>query len=335
MKVSNETKVGALTAISITLLILGFNFLKGKTLFKTGHYIYARYGDTKGLMVSNPVYINGFQVGTVMEIDNEDASLHNLILTLKLKEFYQIPNNSIAIIKENPLGTPSINIQLGNATTFLNAGDTVHTQNNPGMIAGIMDKLGPVGAQVQQTLTHLDSVLKNINKIFDPTTRNNMQEVIANINKTTASLVISSASIQQMLAAQSGSIAQSMDNINGFTKNLADNNNKVTQVLTNVETTTAQLAKTDFAGTVEQLKTAVNNLNTLITSLNSNKGTLGKLMHDEALYNQLNETLNSANILLDDLRVHPKRYVSLSVFGKKDKTGPLTQPLHDSIPPKR
>ena len=335
MKVSNETKVGALTAISITLLILGFNFLKGKTLFKTGHYIYARYGDTKGLMVSNPVYINGFQVGTVMEIDNEDASLHNLILTLKLKEFYQIPNNSIAIIKENPLGTPSINIQLGNATTFLNAGDTVHTQNNPGMIAGIMDKLGPVGAQVQQTLTHLDSVLKNINKIFDPTTRNNMQVVIANINKTTASLVISSASIQQMLAAQSGSIAQSMDNINGFTKNLADNNDKVTRVLTNVETTTSQLAKTDFPGTVEQLKTAVNNLNTLITSLNSNKGTLGKLMHDEALYNQLNETLNSANILLDDLRVHPKRYVSLSVFGKKDKTGPLTQPLHDSIPPKR
>ena len=335
MKVSNETKVGALTAISITLLILGFNFLKGKTLFKTGHYIYARYGDTKGLMVSNPVYINGFQVGTVMEIDNEDASLHNLILTLKLKEFYQIPNNSIAIIKENPLGTPSINIQLGNATTFLNAGDTVHTQNNPGMIAGIMDKLGPVGAQVQQTLTHLDSVLKNINKIFDPTTRNNMQEVIANINKTTASLVISSASIQQMLAAQSGSIAQSMDNINGFTKNLAENNDKVTRVLTNVETTTSQLAKTDFPGTVEQLKTAVNNLNTLITSLNSNKGTLGKLMHDEALYNQLNETLNSANILLDDLRVHPKRYVSLSVFGKKDKTGPLTQPLHDSIPPKR
>ena len=233
------------------------------------------------------------------------------------------------------MGTPSINIQLGNATTFLNAGDTVHTQNNPGMIAGIMDKLGPVGAQVQQTLTHLDSVLKNINKIFDPTTRNNMQEVIANINKTTASLVISSASIQQMLAAQSGSIAQSMDNINGFTKNLADNNDKVTRVLTNVETTTAQLAKTDFPGTVEQLKTAVNNLNTLITSLNSNNGTLGKLMHDEALYNQLNETLNSANILLDDLRVHPKRYVSLSVFGKKDKTGPLTQPLHDSIPPKR
>jgi len=162
-----------------------------------------------------------------------------------------------------------------------------------------------------------------------------MQEVIANINKTTASLVISSASIQQMLAAQSGSIAQSMDNINGFTKNLADNNDKVTRVLTNVETTTAQLAKTDFTGTVEQLKAAVNNLNSLITSLNSNNGTLGKLMHDEALYKQLNETLNSANILLDDLRVHPKRYVSLSVFGKKDKTGPLMQTLHDSIPPKR
>jgi len=335
MKVSNETKVGALTAISITLLIMGFNFLKGKTLFKTGHYIYAKYGDTKGIMVSNPVYINGFQVGTVMEIENEDPTLHSIVLTLKLKEFYKIPNNSVAIIKENPLGTPSINIELGNATVFLNAGDTVLTQNNPGMITGIMNKLGPVGDKVQATLVHLDSVLKNINKIFDPNTRNNIQDVVANINKTTASLVISSASIQQMLAAQSGSIAQSMDNINGFTKNLADNNDKVTRVLTNVETTTAQLAKTDFPGTVDQLKTAVHNLNTLIASLNSNKGTLGKLINDEALYHQLNETLHSANTLLDDLRVHPKRYVSLSVFGKKDKTGPLMQPLHDSIPPKR
>jgi phospholipid/cholesterol/gamma-HCH transport system substrate-binding protein len=252
MKVSNETKVGALTAISITLLILGFNFLKGRTLFKTGHYIFAKYEDTKGLMVSNPVYINGFQVGTVMDIENDDASLHSITLTLKMKEFYQIPVNSLAEIRENPLGTPSVIIRLGNANTFLKAGDTVKTQNLPGMIAS-----------------------------------------------------------------------------------LVDNNEKVNKILSQTETTTAQLSKTDFSGTVEQLKTAVSNLNTLLTNIQSDKGTLGKLINDKTLYLQLNETLKSTNTLMDDLRLHPKRYVSFSVFGKKDKSGPIMQPLHDSIPTPR
>jgi phospholipid/cholesterol/gamma-HCH transport system substrate-binding protein len=335
MKVSNETKVGALTAISITLLILGFNFLKGKTLFKTGHYIYAKYEDTKGLMVSNPVYINGFQVGTVMEIENDDATLHSLTLTLKMKEFYQIPINSVAEIRENPLGTPSVIIRLGNATTFLNAGDTVKTQNVPGMIASLVDKMGPVGQQIQETLLQLDSVLKNINRIFDPNTRNNMQQMIANINQTTASLVTSSASIQQMLAAPDGSIHQTLQNVNSFTKNLADNNEKVNKILSQTETTTAQLSKTDFLGTVEQLKLAVNNLNNLLANIQSDKGTMGKLINDKTLYLQLNETLRSTNTLMDDLRLHPKRYVSFSLFGKKDKSGPIMQPVHDSVPTPR
>lgn len=335
MKVSNETKVGALTAISITLLILGFNFLKGRTLFKTGHYIFAKYEDTKGLMVSNPVYINGFQVGTVMDIENDDASLHSITLTLKMKEFYQIPVNSLAEIRENPLGTPSVIIRLGNANTFLKAGDTVKTQNMPGMIASLVDKMGPVGQQIQETLFQLDSVLRNINRIFDPNTRHNMQEMIANINKTTASLVVSSSSIQQMLTAPDGSIQQTMQNVNRFTQNLADNNDKINKILSQTETTTAQLSKTDFSGTVEQLKTAVSNLNTLLTNIQSDKGTLGKLINDKTLYLQLNETLKSTNTLMDDLRLHPKRYVSFSVFGKKDKSGPIMQPLHDSIPTPR
>ena len=88
MKISNETKVGALTAIAITLLILGYNFIRGKTLFKTGHYIFAKYKDTKQIMVSNPVYINGFQVGAVFEIENSDKNLSSILVTIKLKDYY-------------------------------------------------------------------------------------------------------------------------------------------------------------------------------------------------------------------------------------------------------
>ena len=327
MKISNETKVGALTAVAITLLILGFNFLKGKTLFKTGNIIYAKYTDTKGIMVSNGVFINGFQVGSVYDIENADKNLSAIVVAIKLKDNYNIPANSIASIKENPLGNASITIALGDAATYVKSGDTILTASNAGLLGDVMNKLGPVGDQIKATVGSLDSVLKNINTIFDPATKNNLQEVIANINKTTASLVVSSASIQAMLNQQTGAIAASMNNVNSFTKNLADNNDKVTRMLGNVEKTTENLSKADIDGTVAQLKNSIETLNTILGKMSSTDGSLGKLLNDKALYDNLTNTVRSANILMDDLRVHPKRYVNISVFGKKDKTGPLMAPL--------
>ncbi len=331
MKISNETKVGALTAIAITLLILGFNFLRGKTLFKTGHFIYAKYANTKGIMVSNPVYINGFQVGAVFEIENIDKNLSTILLTIKLKDYYNIPVNSSAVIKENALGTPSIEIRLGNSPKGMLTGDTIPTASDPGMIGELMNKLGPVSDQLKNTIQTLDVVLKNINTVFDPATKNNLQEVIGNMNKTTASLIGSAASIEKMLHQQSGAIAKSMDNVNSFTKNLSDNNEKVSRTLSNVEKTTDQLAKADITGSVAQMKLALEKLNTVMGKLESQDGSLGKLINDKALYTNLNNTVHSANILLDDLRIHPKRYVQVSVFGKKDKSGPLLAPLTDSL----
>ncbi len=331
MTVSNETKVGALTAVAITLLILSFNFLKGKTLLKTGNYLYAKYSDTKGVKISNPVYVNGFQVGAVADIENADPTLKSLIVAIKLTDAYDIPKNSIAVINENPLGTPSIEIKLGNSNNFLQQGDTLQTAESKGLLSGVMDKLGPVTAQLEKTIATLDVVLKNINSVFDPQTKNNLQAVIANVNKTTESLVVSSASLQQMLNQQTGTLAQSMNNVNKFTKNLSDNNEKISQTLTNVTKTTDNFAKADLAGSVDQLKAAIGNLNKLVEKVNSPEGSLGKLINDKTLYNNLNNTIRSANILVDDLRVHPKRYVSISVFGKKDKSGPLMAPLADSV----
>lgn len=330
MKISNETKVGALTAIAITLMILGFNFLRGKTLFKTGNFVYAKYTDTKGIMVSNAVFINGFQVGNVFEIENSDQNLSSIVVAIKLKDSYNIPVNSIASIKENPLGAASISIALGDAREYLKSGDTVLTGSKAGIIGEVMNKLGPVGDQLKTTIHSLDSVLKNINAIFDPNTKNNLQEVIANINKTTASLVVSSASLQAMMNQQTGAITQSMNNVASFTKNLSDNNEKVTRMISNVEKTTDNMSKADLNGTVEKLRSTLTSLNTILEKAGSQEGSLGKLLNDKTLYNNLTNTVRSANILMDDLRVHPKRYVNISVFGKKDKTGPIMAPLNDS-----
>jgi phospholipid/cholesterol/gamma-HCH transport system substrate-binding protein len=331
MTVSNETKVGALTAIAITLLILSFNFLKGKTLLKTGNYLYAKYTDTKGIKISNPVYVKGFQVGAVADIENADPNLESIIVSIKLTDTYNIPTNSVAVINENPLGTPSIEIKLGDNKAFLQQGDTLQTAESKGILSGVMDKLEPVTKQLEKTIATLDTVLKNLNTVFDPQTKNNLQSVIANVNKTTESLVVSSASLQQMLNQQTGSIAQSMNNVNKFTKNLSENNERINQSINNVTKATENFSKADLVGSVDQLKTAIGNLNALVAKINSDEGSLGKLINDKALYNNLNNTIRSANILVDDLRVHPKRYVNISVFGKKDKSGPLMAPLADSI----
>ncbi|HEX7691158.1 MAG TPA: mammalian cell entry protein, partial [Sediminibacterium sp.] len=232
----------------------------------------------------------------------------------------------------NPLGTPSITITLGDAKEYIKPGDTLITASSAGLMGDVMAKLGPVSDQITNTLHSLDSVLKNINTIFDPTTKGNLQQVVANINRTTASLVVSSASLQGMLNEQTGAIAQSMGNLSSFTKNLSDNNQKITNSLASLEKATNNFSNADVSGTVDRLKASINTLNGILEKVNSQDGSLGKLMNDKTLYNNLINTVRSANILLDDLRVHPKRYVNISVFGRKDKSGPLMAPLNDSLP---
>src|SRR5438067_1473364 len=163
MKISNETKIGALTVIAVALLILGFNFLKGKSLFKSGNFLYAIYNDTKAIAPSNAVYMNGYQVGNVYEIEPANKTVTRLVVTIKLKEPFDIPNNSYASISSNPLGSPSIEIQPGNSTTYLKNEDTIRTSEGNGLLGTITNKMGPVMDQLTATFNSLDSVLRNFN----------------------------------------------------------------------------------------------------------------------------------------------------------------------------
>lgn len=330
MKISNETKVGALTAVAITLLVLGFNFLKGRSLVKTGNFLYAKFPDAKRLNQSFGVFINGFNVGSVYEVLNADPNLKEMVVCIKLKQNFNIPNNSIAVIKESPLGNPSIEVSLGNATQYLKNGDTLITDNPLGLMEKLGNEIAPISGNLKSTLHTLDSALKNINSIMDPSAKNNLQTAIANITKITELLSKSSASLADMLDKQNGSITKSMNEVNSFTSNLNQQNQKINNTLTNIETTTSKLSKSDIEGTVTKLKSTIETMNTAVSKLNSNSGSLGLLMNDKALYNNLTNTVRSANILMDDLRKNPKRYVNISVFGKKDKTGPLMAPL-DSL----
>jgi phospholipid/cholesterol/gamma-HCH transport system substrate-binding protein len=330
VKISNETKIGALTAIAITFLILGFNFLKGKSLFKTGTHLYAKYSDTKKLMPSNPVFVNGFQVGTIEDILPGNDELSSVLVEIKLNADYNIPDNSFAEIDASLLGTPGIIINTGNSTTYLEDNDTLMTKESAGLLGEIGSKLSPVADQLQLTLKSLDSLLQNFNTILDPNTKGNLQSVMTNLNKATASLAVSAVSLQNLLNNQSGALNQTLNNLDSFTNNLAANNSKINNTLSNLEKTTDNLAKADIDGAINNLKGSVEKLNGVMTKINSSDGTLGALINNKDIYNNLNNTVRSLNILMDDLRAHPKRYVNISVFGKKDKGEYLTAPLNDS-----
>ncbi|MFY7652119.1 MAG: MlaD family protein [Chitinophagaceae bacterium] len=331
MKISNETKVGALTAIAITLLILGFNFLKGKSVFKTGFFVTAQFENTQGIMISNAVYINGFQVGSVYDIESVDANLSKLLVTIKLKSAFQIPINSIAEIKASALGASSMVISLGDSKQYLPSGGELKTKESKGLMASISEKLDPLSAQLSTTLNSLNAVLQNLQQTLDANAKNNLQKTLENLAATSQNLNATTASLNKMLDPQNGSLTASVKNVQSITKNLADNNQRITQTLQNVEQTTNQLAKANIDKTVENLNHTVKELNEVLQKIDSKEGSLGLLINDKTLYNNLNNTLRSSNILLDDLRLHPKRYVNISVFGKKDKKGPLMAPITDSV----
>ena len=209
------------------------------------------------------------------------------------------------------------------------------TRLEPSLIGNIQSQLKPTIERVNQTLDSLKIAIGQISTIFDPATKNNMQELIAR-------MAVSSAYLQQMLNTQSGQLAQSLANVNSVTANLARNNDAISSSIRNVEVTTSKLANSNIEGTIAALQGTINELRNTVSSFNTNKGTLGLLMNDRALYdrldnmtNRLNTTALSAEILLDDIRTHPKRYVNLSVFGGKNKGEPLTSPiLKDTVPRK-
>jgi phospholipid/cholesterol/gamma-HCH transport system substrate-binding protein len=257
--------------------------------------------------------------------------MRKITVALSLKQPVIIPANSYATISTSLLGVTSMEIKLGNDSRNLKEGDTIQTQVTGGTFDAALQKVDPVLFQMKNAAHSLDSVLNNLNSVFDPNTKNNIRSVIDNLNKTTATLAVSSASLQTLLNTQTGALAGTLNNVNSFTGNLKDNNGKLTQILTNLDKTTNNLSELELEKTLTNLNETVTDLKTTIGKINNSNGTIGSLMNDKKLYNNLNASSNKLNLLLDDLRIHPKRYVNISVFGKKDKNGPLTTPLPDTV----
>jgi len=326
MKINNETKVGILTVTALVFLIVGFNFLKGKDIFNRSKKLYMIFYDLGALSKSNEVKINGYVIGKVYELNATDENVNGIVATINLTEFVNIPNNSTAVISSPLIGSSYIDIEKGNSTVYLKPGDTLKTRIDIGILDDVKSQLTPTLVSVRAGIDSVKILLSNVNSLFTDQMRANLHQVLANLNMTTNSL-------NKLMDSQNGALAKSLNNMNSITENLKNNNDSINATISNAKRASAKLADLEIQPVIDSLSMTISQLKSVVAKIDSKDGTLGALINDRALYNKLFDAILSAEILMDDLRNNPKRYVNLSVFGKKDKDGPITSPSKkDTIP---
>jgi len=324
MKISNETKVGALAAIAITILILGFNYLKGKDLTERSSTINAVFPSVEGLLVSAPVYINGFQIGKVSDIQAKDRDLNGIIVRISITKNVNIPDNSVATLSSEILQSTTVVIEKGSSTHFVKNGDTIQTREKLGLIGDVRNSLNPAISALNKTLNSLDILLGKVNALVDPNAQKNIQTALANLAVTTESL-------KELLNSRNGVLAKSLGNLESITGSFKNNSPKLDTIFGNMQTTSQKLATLKIEAVVDNLSRTIAKLDAALAKADSKNSSMGLLLNDTKLYDEIRQTNRSLNTLLDDFKTHPKRYVNISVFGKKDKSGPLQKPIYDSV----
>ena len=324
MKISNETKVGVLAIFAITIFILGFNFLKGKDLFNRQQKLFAEFKNLGTLQKSNEVRINGYPVGIVYDYKEKDKNLSGIVVTINLKRDVNIPVNSIATIESELIGSTYINITFGNSAEYLKNNDTLKTDLSASLLSDVKAQLNPTLSKLRDAIDSIKTVLGNTNKFLNSQLKGSLMSTLQNLETSTGSLKI-------MLNTENGPLASSLNNVKSITENLKRNNDSITQTISTIKRAANKFTELDIQSTIDELKNTLLTMKGVVSKLNSNDNTLGKLMNSKDLYDQIQKNLNSLETLTDDLRVHPKRYTGNIIFNRKDKTGPLTSPtLKDS-----
>lgn len=317
MKITNETKVGILAAFSIALLIIGYNFLKGNAIFSSETVLYARYTRVDGLAVSKPVLINGFQIGRVDKLQLQPDG--TILATLKIKGKYDIPKSSIARLESTDLlGGKAIVMALGTGKDFALDGDTL----NANVEKNLMETVQPVQKKAELIIGKMDSILTSVNTILNPDFQKNVNKSFNSIAATLTSLEGTSKKVDGLVGTEGKRISAILANAEAISLNLKNNNQKINAILNNINTITDQVAAANFKQTLDNANKAVADLQNIVTKVNNGQGSLGLLVNDTKMYDNLNSASKNLDNLIIDLKENPKRYVHFSVFGgggKKDK----------------
>lgn len=296
---SKEVKIALVAICGIVILYFGMNFLKGLTIFSSNDNYYVRFNDISGLSPSSPVFANGYRVGVVEDVQFDYKQPNRIVTVLGLDKQLALPRGTVAEITSDFLGNVKLELRFGpDATDLLALGDTI----DGCLQSGIMSKAAEMMPQVAQMLPKLDSILASVNGLLaDPSlaaTLHHADQISENLTTTTRQL-------NQLMATVNG--------------RLPSMTAKADSILSNAEQLTGHLSELDLQGTLQRVDQMLEDLQKLTALLNSKEGSVGLLLNDPGLYENLTSTMRAADSLLQDIKEHPSRYINVSVFGRKNR----------------
>ena len=306
MKLSRELKTGIIVIGGILLFIMGFSYLKSTPLFDNSKTLYAVYPNVGGLQSGTVVSINGYGVGKVNDIRFIDTQ-GNLVVTFTVSSDFEFSKNSrVELYDTGIIGGKGLQISpVFDGSPSVQSGDTLNTDTRPGLTELAQQKLTPLFKKFESAVTDADSVLMNVNDVLDTRTKNDLRKAINGLSELMGSLNGSAITLDKMLKENQGKLGSSLDNFEVLTSNFA----KLSDSLNNA----------GLGSTLVSLQATVASLNTIMSKLEKGEGTMGMLMNDKELYSNLSSASKELDLLLQDFRLNPKRYVNVSVFGKKQK----------------
>ncbi len=305
MILKREHKAGIVVIIALILFIWGFNYLKGKDVFKKYNTYYSITNNVEGVVKSTPVTLKGIQIGTV-----EDLRFYNGIektmLVLNVDRHFTFSKDSkVKVYGGNIMGGKSVAIVPGTSPEMAKDGDTLQVLKMPGMFDFVNDKITPLQNKLLRIMTSTDTLLVGLNNVLNPDTQKHINKSIADLETTIAHFKTTSQLLDQLLKEDKKHIDSSLANFNKITTDFAQLSDSLKQI--------------KISQTVDELNKAVARLNTSLEKINQGNGTVGQLMNDKKLYENLERSTKELELLLKDLRENPKRYVHFSIWGKKDK----------------
>lgn len=299
MKLTKEIKIALVAIVGILIMYFGINFLKGMNLFSTNNAYYMTFDDIQGLGASTPIYADGYKVGIVDGLEYDYKKNGPIKVKVDIIKDLRIPQGSKAEIVKDLMGNLQVNLLLANnPRERVEPGGII-----PGAVnGGMMDKAANLVPVVEKMLPKLDSILTSVNALLaDPA----LAASLHNVETITSNLIVSTRELNTLMA--------------GLNKQVPGMIGKANGVLDNTNRLTANLASLDVQGTLNKVNQTLESAHQFTEKLNSNQGSLGLLMNDTKLYDNLTSTMSHADSLVIDLKAHPKRYVHFSVFGRKDK----------------
>lgn len=306
IKISREFMTGLIAVLTIILFIWGFSFIKNDNIFKKERVFYAVYKNVQGLEPSSLVTINGFKVGKIDNISFHPKKKGYLIVTFSLNTDFQFSKKSIAKIYSSDLiGTKSLSVIPKYKGVLAVDGDTLKSEIEPGVFELLNDKVAPLQSKFESLLIHTDSTMQSLNNILDTHTVNNIKTAIKSFKNSLLVFEETSKVIDSMVKGSKTNFDEILNN----SKSISQNLKQFTDTLNQVEIT----------ATFTKLQSTLGNLDSILSDVQSGKGSLGQLLKDESLYQNFTNASKELEELLRDMKLHPKRFVHFSLFGKKAK----------------